>query len=117
MSRVPAASTAQPAVPLHRIRFFDYTPTPISAIAFAPLPLPAPADPSSSSGAGAGNAAAGGSSSKGKGRSEDVFEEKNELGLLVLAREGGDVEVWGYVQGDSQGMGNWVLEKVSPPRR
>lgn len=102
-------------MPLHRIRFFDYTPTPISALAFAPLPLPAPSDPSSSStaGAGAGNAAAGGSSSKGKGRSEAALDGQNELGLLVLAREGGDVEVWGYVQGDSQGMGNWVLEKVS----
>lgn len=36
-----------------------------------------------------------------------------ELGVLVLARDNGDVEVWEFVEPEGEGQGNWVLEKVS----
>jgi len=83
---------------LHRIRFFDHTPSPITALAFAPLPLPAARDPS----------VAPAASTKGKARSDET-----ELGALVVARDNGEVEIWEYVPGEQGGTGNWVLEKVS----
>jgi U3 small nucleolar RNA-associated protein 4 len=91
----PAAPPA--TVPLHRIRFFDHTPAPITALAFAPLPLPPARDPSAG---------------KGKARSDEPAKEA-ELGALVVARDNGEVEIWGYVPAEQGGTGNWVLEKVS----
>ncbi len=35
-------SQTQTAVSVHRCRFVDYTPSPITALAFPPLPLPSP---------------------------------------------------------------------------
>ncbi|OCF35969.1 hypothetical protein I316_02464 [Kwoniella heveanensis BCC8398] len=99
-------SAGQPAShPLHRIRFYDHTPSPITALSFAPLPLPAPRDPSSS---------------KGKSKLESQpsgsqAQQKDEFGVLILARENGVVEIWEYVRSDEGNMsGNWVLEKTLP---
>jgi U3 small nucleolar RNA-associated protein 4 len=91
---VPAFLSSS-TVPLHRVRFFDHTPSPITALAFSPTPLPAPSDPAAKGKAKALNHAAA-----------------NELGVLVLARENGEVEIWEHVEPEGNSMGNWVLEKV-----
>ncbi|RSH87122.1 U3 small nucleolar RNA-associated protein [Saitozyma podzolica] len=95
-----------PSLPLHRVRFFDHTPTPITALSFAPLPLPPAQDPTPST-----------TSAKGKERlpAQSQDDGKPEMGLLVLAREGGEVEVWEYVGPENKGMGNWVMQKTLPP--
>jgi len=81
-----------PATLLHRIRFLDHTPSPITALTFAPLPLPP--------------------SIKGK---EKATSEKEELGVLVVARENGEIELWEWERGDEdRSIGNWVLRKVGP---
>lgn len=92
------APTQAPTVPLHRIRFFDHTPSPITALSFAPIPLPPARDPSAPN-----------TSTKGKAREDG----SPELGVLVVARENGEVEIWQYVPADEGGMGNWVLSKAS----
>ncbi|WWC92534.1 uncharacterized protein L201_007493 [Kwoniella dendrophila CBS 6074] len=104
MPNVPAS------VPLHRIRFYDHTPSPITALQFAPLPLPPPRNPSSL---------------KGKSKDASHYQQqqqqiknggKEEFGVLILARENGEVEIWEYARGDDFNMsGNWVLEKTLPP--
>ena len=79
-----------PSTLLHRVRFFDHTPSPITALAFAPLPLPP--------------------SAKGK---EKLHAGREELGLLVVARENGEVELWEWYRGEEEkAIGNWVLRKV-----
>ncbi|KAL1412484.1 U3 small nucleolar RNA-associated protein [Vanrija albida] len=93
------APVPQPTIPLHRVRFFDHTPSPITALAFTPLPLPPARDPTAQA-------------PKGKARSES---EQNELGALVVARENGEVEIWEYVHPESGSSGNWVLLKTLPP--
>ena len=90
---MPVPSASQAPVQLHRIRFLDHTPSPITALSFAPLPLPAP------------------EGDKGKGKSKQA-EGKEELGALVLARENGDVEIWQWARDEEGGVGNWTLEKV-----
>ncbi|WWC64991.1 uncharacterized protein I303_107605 [Kwoniella dejecticola CBS 10117] len=98
---VPTTANIPASVPLHRIRFYDHTPSPITALSFAPLPLPPPRDPSSS---------------KGKSRDALPANGQEEYGVLILARENGEVEIWEYVKGDENNMsGNWVLEKTLPP--
>ncbi|TXT12946.1 hypothetical protein VHUM_01347 [Vanrija humicola] len=93
------APVPAPTLPLHRVRFFDHTPSPITALAFTPLPLPPARDPTAPA-------------TKGKARSE---AEQNELGALVVARENGEVEIWEYVHPESGSSGNWVLLKTLPP--
>ncbi|WWD07161.1 hypothetical protein V865_005258 [Kwoniella europaea PYCC6329] len=91
--------------PLHRIRFYDHTPSPITSLSFAPLPLPPPRGPAASS-------------SKGKSRDgqQQHTNHKDEFGVLILARENGEVEVWDYVRDEEGNMsGNWVLKKTLPP--
>jgi U3 small nucleolar RNA-associated protein 4 len=115
-SRPPALAVQRSTLPLHRVRFFDRTPSPITALAFAPTPLPPAHDPSvSAKGKGrldrVQNGAAGGGS--GNGPASQIGTP--ELGVLVLARDSGDVEVWGWVEPEGEGQGNWVLEKVSDP--
>ncbi len=82
-------------LPLHRVRFFDHTPSPIVALAFPPQPLPAARDPASV-----------------KGKARDATD-RPELGALVVARENGEVEIWQYSPSDEGSLGNWVLCKVS----
>lgn len=90
------APTSNQTLPLHRVRFFDHTPSPIVALAFPPQPLPAPRDPSTA-----------------KGKARDAIADRPELGALVVARENGEVELWQYSPSEEGGMGNWVLHKVS----
>jgi hypothetical protein len=90
-STLPASS----AIALHRARFFDYTPSPITALAFSPTPLPAPSDPAA----------------KGKAKALD-HAAAHDLGVLVIARENGQVEIWDWVAPEESSMGNWVMQKV-----
>ncbi|ORY26812.1 WD40-repeat-containing domain protein [Naematelia encephala] len=108
---MPVPRPAPTTVPLHRVRFYDRTPSPITALAFPPLPLPAPVNPSQAKG-----------KQKDEGVSDDsiLFSnggEKGEFGPLVVARENGEVELWEYERDYDQayGYGNWVLQKVLPP--
>ncbi|BEJ03180.1 hypothetical protein CcaverHIS641_0103550 [Cutaneotrichosporon cavernicola] len=84
-------------LPLHRVRFFDHTPSPIVALAFPPQPLPVPRDPASV-----------------KGKARDATD-RPELGALVVARENGEVEIWKYSPSEEGSLGNWVLYKTLPP--
>lgn len=93
----PTSSTQSP-VQLHRARFLDQTPSPITALSFAPIPLPPPSP----------------TSDKGKGKSRNFSDQPEELGPLVLARENGNVEIWKWAREDG-GVGNWILEKILPP--
>lgn len=93
----PAAFPSAPTIPLHRVRFFDHTPSPITALAFSPTPLPPATDPSA----------------KGKAKQVDSYNGgRPEIGVLVLARESGEVEIWEWVAPEDMSRGNWVLEKV-----
>lgn len=105
MSATSSRQATRPPLPLHRVRFFDHTPSPITALAYAPTPLPAALDPSA----------------KGKGKQEQPtigvargtgLDGQPELGVLILARENGDVEIWEWTAPEGDGQGNWVLEKV-----
>ena len=92
---MPVPPPIQPSSTLlHRIHFFDYTPSPITALSFAPLPLPP--------------------SIKGK---ERVASGREELGALVVARDNGEIELWEWKRGDEErSIGNWVLRKVDTGR-
>ncbi|ODN79167.1 hypothetical protein L198_07917 [Cryptococcus wingfieldii CBS 7118] len=82
-------------VPLHRIRFYDHSPSPIAALAFPPRPLPPPANPASL---------------------PAHPQPHEQFGALVLARENGEVEIWEYVRDEERSMSsNWVLQKTLPP--
>ncbi|KAL7420926.1 U3 small nucleolar RNA-associated protein [Cryptotrichosporon argae] len=83
-----------PSLPLHRIRFYDHTPSPIVASAFAPLPLPPARDPSRPA--------------------PSRQAAKDELGCLIVARENGSVEVWEYAR-EGSSFGNWLLARTLPP--
>ena len=99
----PATKTAITTA-LHRVRFADYHPSPITALAFTPIPFPNP-DPAAA---------------------VDVIEE--QMGALVCARQNGEVQVWEWAEGErvegqgeeeevqvgSEGKGSWVLRRVSP---
>ncbi|KAK8850731.1 hypothetical protein IAR55_004651 [Kwoniella newhampshirensis] len=99
---MPVPTAAHATLPLHRIRFYDHTPSPITALAFAPLPLPPPRDPSSSKGKAKGTTSGDG--------------QNDEFGVLIVARDNGEVEIWQYVKdGEGNMSGNWVLEKTLPP--
>ncbi|WVN86073.1 uncharacterized protein L203_101231 [Cryptococcus depauperatus CBS 7841] len=84
--------TDSSTLPLHRIRFIDHSPSPITALQFAPLPLPPPSAPLP------------GTSSL----------PTPNYGPLVLARENGEVELWNYTQ-PLEGYGNWTLQRILPP--
>lgn len=88
---------------LHRVRFADYHPSPITALAFTPIPFPNP-DPAAP---------------------VDVIE--GQMGALVCARQNGEIQVWEWAEGErveregeeevqvgSEGKGSWVLRRVSP---
>ncbi|OWT36156.1 U3 small nucleolar RNA-associated protein 4 [Cryptococcus neoformans] len=79
------------SIPLHRIRFYDHTPSPITAIQYTPLPLPAPSSTLSQT-------------------------PPAHPGDCIIARENGHVEIWKHVS-DKQidSYGNWVLHKTLPP--
>lgn len=98
---VPATSSSSPTtLPLHRIRFYDQTPSPITCLAFPPAPLPPARDPSH----------------KGKDREVNPASHQqgraDELGVLVVARENGDVEIHEWGRENDQAYGNWTCAKV-----
>ncbi|KGB78908.3 hypothetical protein CNBG_4746 [Cryptococcus deuterogattii R265] len=78
-------------IPLHRIRFYDHTPSPITAIQYTPLPLPAPSSTPSQT-------------------------RPAHPGDCIIARENGHVEIWKHVSDkQTDSYGNWVLYKTLPP--
>jgi hypothetical protein len=90
--QTPTSST----IPLHRIRFYDQTPSPITCLAYPPTALPAARDPSHKGKARAGN---------------------DELGVLVVARENGDVEIHQWARENEKSFGNWTCHRVSQRAR
>ncbi|RXK37018.1 hypothetical protein M231_05725 [Tremella mesenterica] len=86
-----------PTIPLHRIRFYDHTPSPITLISFSPLPLPpihtSPPNPSTS-----------------KTHTDGSYQPSP----LFVARENGQVEIWQHVE-SPDGYSNWFLQKILPP--
>lgn len=82
------------AVPLHHVRFVNYTPASVTAVAFAPLPPPPPHQPSSSTP----------SSSK---------SANGACGLLAVGKGNGQVELFKWVELEEGGQG-WVFYRVSP---
>jgi U3 small nucleolar RNA-associated protein 4 len=89
--QTPTSST----IPLHRIRFYDQTPSPITCLAYPPTALPAARDPSH----------------KGKARAAN-----DEQGVLVVARENGDVEIHQWGRENEKSFGNWTCHRVSRVR-
>jgi U3 small nucleolar RNA-associated protein 4 len=92
---VPTQTPTSSTIPLHRIRFYDQTPSPVTCLAYPPTPLPVARDPSYK-----GKAKAGG--------------QVDELGVLVVARENGDVEIHQWARENEKSFGNWTCHKVSP---
>jgi len=98
----PTASSAGIKTALHRVRFVDYHPSPITSLAFTPVPFPSP-DPAAVHG-------------QGNGQGSAVI--KNEMGALVCARQNGEVQVWEWAEGEKEDKvdevtGSWVLRRVS----
>lgn len=91
---------ASSSTPIHRVRFVDYEPSPITSLSFTPLPLPS-ADP--------------------KQKTSSTSSAKSEFGALVVARQNGQVDIWEWAstetqeaQGKGRGIcGGWVLDRVS----
>lgn len=104
MTAHEAASKTAITTALHRVRFADYHPSPITALAFTPIPFPNP-DPAAP---------------------VDVIE--GQMGALACARQNGEIQVWEWAEGErvegqegeeevqvgSEGKGSWVLRRVSP---
>jgi U3 small nucleolar RNA-associated protein 4 len=93
---VPTPQPTSSTLPLHRIRFYDETPSPITCLAYPPLPLPPARDPSH----------------KGKAKAA-LTTTGDELGVLVLARENGDIEIHQWARENERSFGNWRCVKVS----
>jgi U3 small nucleolar RNA-associated protein 4 len=91
MSTPPAITTA-----LHRVRFADYHPSPITAISFTPIPFPSP-DPEIAE----------------KKAQQDALSKKEEMAALVVARQNGEVQIWEYATNEArEEVGSWVLRRV-----
>lgn len=106
---MPVPALPKPSTPLHRIRFFDHTPSPITAIAFAPLPLPPARDPSSSKGKGKQDQPG---TSTAANADLEINYGREEFGLVVVARENGNIEIWEWTREGDDNFGNWILGKV-----
>jgi U3 small nucleolar RNA-associated protein 4 len=98
----PTTPAAGITTALHRVRFVDYHPSPITSLAFTPVPFPSP-DPAAvhQHGRGQGNVAV-----------------RNEMGALVCARQNGEVQIWEWAEGEKEDKedevtGSWVLRRVS----
>ncbi|KAG2750794.1 WD40 repeat-like protein [Suillus brevipes Sb2] len=79
-------------VAVHRCRFVDYTPSPITALAFPPLPLP---------------------SLKGKKRERD---SKDKFGTLGVGHANGNIDLleWTAEEGETQASQAWQVRKTLP---
>lgn len=80
---------------VHRCRFVDYAPSPITALAFPPLPLP---------------------SLKGKKRERDLKD--NKFGTLGVGHANGNIDLleWTAEEGEIQAPQAWQVRKVSTLR-
>jgi U3 small nucleolar RNA-associated protein 4 len=78
-------------IAVHRCRFVDYSPSPITALAFPPLPLP---------------------SLKGKRRERD---SKDKFGTLGVGHANGNIDLleWTGEEGEIQVSQAWQVRKVS----
>lgn len=77
---------------VHRCRFVDFTPSPITAIAFPPLPLPSP-----------------------KGKNPDHTNRAPlKFATLAIGRSNGNIELCEWTGGDRQTQAPqaWVVRKV-----
>ncbi|KAG1766452.1 WD40 repeat-like protein [Suillus occidentalis] len=79
-------------VAVHRCRFVDYTPSPITALAFPPLPLPY---------------------LKGKKRERD---SKDKFGTLGVGHANGNIDLleWTAEEGETQASQAWQVRKTLP---
>lgn len=100
---MPTTTSASSTLPLHRIRFYDQTPSPITCLAFPPLPLPLARDPSTHKGK---------SKETGAGALAQERRGPDELGVLVVARENGDIEIHQWGREHDHAFGNWTCVKV-----
>lgn len=113
---MPSTSTSTGTTPVHRVRFVDYDPSPITALVFPPLPFPS-ADP--------GIAHAQQQIINKKIRTTVGTPELTpelvaaaEFGCLICARQNGQIDIWEYVGSSKNGNpGNWVLSRVSSDKR
>lgn len=78
---------------VHRCRFVDYAPSPITALAFPPLPLP---------------------SLKGKKRERDLKD--NKFGTLGVGHANGNIDLleWTAEEGEIQAPQAWQVRKTLP---
>ncbi|KAH7911229.1 WD40 repeat-like protein [Hygrophoropsis aurantiaca] len=83
----------RPPIAVHRCRFVDYTPSPITALAFPPLPLPP---------------------LKGKKSSQENHRQKNEkFGTLAVGRANGNIELCEWTGEDDQVSSQaWQVQKT-----
>ncbi|KAG1749712.1 WD40 repeat-like protein [Suillus paluster] len=79
-------------IAVHRCRFVDYSPSPITALAFPPLPLP---------------------SLKGKKRERDP---KDRFGTLGVGHANGNIDLleWTAEEGEIQASQAWQVRKILP---
>jgi hypothetical protein len=87
------AMTAHSAFAVHRCRFVDYDPSPITALAFPPARLP---------------------SRKGK-RKESAVQQVLKFGVLAIGHANGNIDLceWTGAPGELQSHQAWVVKKVS----
>lgn len=88
-----AAQPQGQALAVHRCRFVDHNPSPISAIAFPPLALP---------------------SSESVNRIPGSSNAKRKFGTLAVGRANGNIELceWSGAIYENQAPKAWVLSKV-----
>ncbi|KAJ9113775.1 hypothetical protein QFC20_001801 [Naganishia adeliensis] len=110
---MPSTSTSTGTTPVHRVRFVDYDPSPITALVFPPLPFPS-ADP------GIAHAQQQAINKKirttvGTPELTPELVAAAEFGCLICARQNGQIDIWEYVGSSKNGNpGNWVLSRVLP---
>lgn len=113
-SSMPSTSTG--TTPVHRVRFVDYDPSPITALVFPPLPFPS-ADP----GIAHAQQQAINKKIRTTAGSPELTPElvaAAEFGCLICARQNGQIDIWEYVGSSKNGNpGNWVLSRVSSDKR
>lgn len=109
---MPSTSAAAETTPVHRVRFVDYDPSPITALVFPPLPFPS-ADP----GVAHAQQVAINKKIRIAGPTPELTPElvaAAEFGCLICARQNGQIDIWEYINSTKIGNpGNWVLSRVS----
>lgn len=94
---IKAMSDSPPPLALHRCRFVDASPSPITALAFPALPLPSPT-----------------TKATGKQRERDR-DRGPAFGTLVIGHANGNIDLleWTGELGESQASQAWHRRKVS----